>query len=194
MRHTKHNRLFKFAAAAAAVAVAGVMVVVSAPFASAAPRVINVSAKLDGFTSSTITVKPGEAVSICFKATDTDHDLTIADIGFKVSAPTGPAVCKNLTAPAAAGSHKFICSISGHEAAGMVGKMVVAGASAGGAPAAPAPAAPDPQVAGVPSGGAQTGGGSTAGFDNAGLVTLGGGLLVAAFISAMLGCRVARRD
>lgn len=195
MHHTKHSRLFTFVAAAAAVAVAGVMVVVSAPLASAAPRVINVSGKITAFTPKTINVKAGEQVSICLTSTDTDHDLTISDLGFKVTAPTGPAVCKTLTAPAAAGTHKFICSISGHEQAGMVGSLEVAAAGGGSAPAAPAaPAAPGPQVAEVPSGGAQTGGGSTAGFNNAGLVTLGGGLLVAAFMSAMLGWRVTRRD
>lgn len=199
MQHTKQSRMFTFVAAAATAAVAGALVVVGAPMASAAPRTIAVSAVITGFTPKTINVKAGEAVSICLTSKDTDHDLTISDLGFKVAAPTGPAVCKTLTAPAAAGSHKFICSIPGHEQAGMVGSLVVGAASAAAAPgaaAAPTSAAPTSaaQVPAVPSGGVQTGGGSTAGFAHSGLVTLGGGLLLAAFMSAMLGWRVARRD
>lgn len=43
-----------------------------------------------------------------------------------------------------------------------------------------------PQVSRVPSGGVQTGGGSTAGLNHLGLLALGGGLLLAAGVSALL--------
>lgn len=206
MHHTKPSRFVTFVAATAtAAAAAGALMVVVAPSASAAPRVIQVSGVITGFTPKTINVKAGEAVSICLTSKDTDHDLTIADVGFKVTAPTGPAVCKTLTAPAKAGTHKFICSIAGHEQAGMVGSLVVAAggpaAPPGAAPPAAAPpaavppgAAPPAQVPVVPGGGVSSGGGSTAAYTNPGLVTLGGGLLMAAFMSALLGWRVARRD
>ena len=210
MHHTRQSRVVTFVAATAtAAAAAGALIVVGAPSASAAPRVINVTGVISGFTPKTINVKAGEAVSICLTSKDTDHDLTIADIGFKVTEPTGPAVCKTLTAPAAAGSHKFICSIAGHEQAGMVGSLVVAAGGAAPAPGAPPAAAPAPgappaaappaaappaQVPTVPGGGVASGGGSTAAYTNPGLVTLGGGLLMAAFMSALLGWRVARRD
>lgn len=209
MHHTRPSRFVSFVAASAtAAAAAGALMVVVAPSASAAPRVINVSGMITAFTPKTINVKAGEMVSICLtsddKPTPIPHDLTIASVGFKV-ATTGPKVCKTLTAPAAAGSVKFICSVGGHEQAGMVGSLVVAAGGpaappaavppAAGPPAAVPPAAvPPAQVPAVPNGGVASGGGSTASYTNPGLVTLGGGLLMAAFMSALLGWRVARRD
>jgi hypothetical protein len=50
------------------------------------------------------------------------------------------------------------------------------------------------QVTSVPSGGVESGGGSTAGLNRAGLLTLGGGLLLAAAMSARFGRRVSRRQ
>src|SRR4029079_10150097 len=110
----QHNRMFTFLAGAAAAHVAAVLVGVGAPLASAAPRTIAVTGVITGFTPKTINVKVGEAVSICLTSKDTTHDLTISDLGFKVVAPVGPAVCKTLPAQMTAGSHKFICSIPGH--------------------------------------------------------------------------------
>lgn len=191
MLHKRHNRMFKSVATAATVAIAAAMIAVGAPAASAAPRVINVKGVITGFTPKTITVKAGEQVSICLSKDVMPHDITIADPAFKVAS----GACATLTAPAAAGTHEFICSIDGHKQAGMVGSLVVtaAGAAAPAAPGADAPAA-DPQVADVPVGGVQTGGGSTAGLNNVNLLMLGGGLLIAAMMSVLLGTRVTRRD
>lgn len=197
MLHKRHNRMFKSVATAATVAIAAAMIAVGAPAASAAPRVIKVDAKIMAFTPKTINVKAGEQVSICVTSTDMDHDLTIKSLSFVVTAPKGPAVCKTLTAPSATGSHKFICSVSGHDAT-MNGNLVVGAAAAGGssaaAPGADSPPADDPQVSGVPAGGVQTGGGSTAGLSHANLLVLGGGLLIAAMMSVLLGTRATRRD
>jgi len=206
----KPNRLFAYVAAAATVAIAAAMIAVGAPAASAATRTINVSGVITGFSMSSINVKAGESVSICLKSKDTDHDLTISSIGFKVASKAGgPAVCKTLTAPAKAGSFKFICSLPGHAQAGMVGKLVVsAGAASAPAPKAPkaggapatgsAPAtggtAGAPQVGSTPAGGVQAGGGSTAGMTHVSLLLLGGGLLIAAMMSGLLGGRVTRKD
>ena len=199
----KPNGIFAYVAAAATVAIAAAMIAVGAPVASAATRTINVGGVITGFSPSTINVKAGESVSICLKSNDTDHDLTISSLGFKVASKSGsPAVCKTLTAPAKAGSFKFICSISGHASAGMVGKLVVAaGAASAPAPKAPAgskaPSAPAagsaadsaPQVESTPAGGVQAGGGSTAGMTHVSTLLLGGGLLVAAMMSGLFGWR-----
>jgi uncharacterized cupredoxin-like copper-binding protein len=192
MQRKPQNRIFTYVAATATVAIAAALIAIGAPSASAATRTINVTGVITAFTPGTINVKAGETVSICLKSTDTDHDLTIADLSFKVAAAKGASVCKTLTVPTAAGSHKVICSLPGHESAGMVGSLVVA-ASAG-APAAGAPAAGAPQVGNVPAGGVQSGGGSTAGLTHVNLLMLGGGLLIAAMMSALLGLRVTRRD
>ena len=198
----KNNRIFTYVAGTATVAIAAAMIAVGAPAASAATRTINVGGVITAFTPSTINVTAGETVSICLKSNDTDHDLTIASLNFQVASKSGgPAVCKTLTAPAKAGSIEFICSLPGHKQAGMVGSLVVksAGATAPGAPApqapgAPAPQAGNPQQAQPPVGGVQTGGGSTASVTDVGLLTLGGGLLFAAMMTALLGWRVTRRD
>jgi plastocyanin len=193
MHRKLHNRMFTYVAAAATVAVAAAMIAVGAPAASAAPRTIAVVGKITGFGTKTINVKAGEQVSICLTAPDMPHDVTIADLNFKV-ASSGPSTCKTLTAPAAAGSHKFICSVQGHSGT-MFGNLVVGAAAGAAAPAAaPAAGAAAPQVAAVPAGGVQTGGGSTAGLTHVNLLTLGGGLLVAAMMSVLLGTRVARKN
>ena len=191
MQHNPRNRILAHVASAATVAIAAALIAVGAPAASAAPRVINVDGVITAFTPKTINVTVGEEVSICLTSTDTKHDLTIPTVNnFQVVAETGPAVCKTLTAPAKPGKHKFICSITGHEAAGMVGSLVVAAA---GAPVPAEPAAPGagaaPQAGQVPASGVQT---ET--MAHVTPVMLGGGLLIAAMMSALLGWRVAQKD
>ncbi|MDQ5840657.1 MAG: cupredoxin domain-containing protein, partial [Chloroflexota bacterium] len=168
------------------------------PAASAATRTINVTGVITGFSQPTINVTAGETVSICLTSTDIEHDLTIASANFKVVAAKGAKVCKTLVVPMATGSKPFICSIPGHASAGMTGNLVIGTAG----PAAPAPApAPAPgsgsggsPQADPPVGGVQTGGGSTAGLTHVSLLMLGGGLLIAAMMSAFLSLRVTRKD
>lgn len=192
MQHKQHHRIST--CFAATVAVAAALIAVGAPAAPAAPRVINVDGIITAFTPKAINVAAGEQVSICLKSLDTLHDLTIPTAGnYQVVAPTGPAVCKTLTAPAKAGAYKFICSIPGHESAGMVGFLVV---SAGGAPATAATGAgAAPQAGQAPAGGAKTPGGpADAGLTSVSPLTIGGGLLGAGILSALLGWWVTRRD
>ena len=89
MQPKQHNGIFKYVAAAATVAIAAAMIAVGAPAASAATRTINVTGVITGFSKPTINVKAGESVSICLKSSDTDHDLTISSIGFKVASKSG---------------------------------------------------------------------------------------------------------
>lgn len=187
----QHNRIFTYVASAATVAIAAALIAIGAGPASAAPRVINVNGIITGFTPKTINVTVGEEVSICLTSPDTDHDLTIATVdNFQVVAPTGPAVCKTLTAPAKPGKHQFICSIPGHKQAGMVGELVVAAAGA----APPAAQGGAPQAGQVPAAGGQTGGGLAAGLTNVSPLMVAGVLLITAMLSALLGWRVAQRD
>jgi len=193
---------------------AAAMIAVGAPSATAAVAV-TVSGKLvGGFTPTVVHVTAGVPTTITYKNTDSsDHDFTVTDLSFQVAAAGGASASKVLTATAAqVGSHKFICSISGHSAL-MFGTLIVDPAgtktvpatAAAGTPAVAGSAAAGPaaanlsgvagaQVSSIPSGGVQTGGGSTAGFAHSGLMTLGGGLLMAAFMSAFYGRRVARRN
>jgi uncharacterized cupredoxin-like copper-binding protein len=188
MQH-KQNRIFTYVAGVATVAVAAAMIAVGAPAASAATRTINVSGVITGFSQSTINVTAGETVSICLTSTDIDHDLTIASLNFKVVSAKGVKACKTLVVPAAAGSKPFICSLPGHASAGMKGNLVIKAATGAAAPAAPGASQAVPAA-----GGAGTGGGSTAGLTDVNLLMLGGGLLIAAMMSALLGLRATRRD
>jgi len=113
MHRKLSNRMSTYVASAATVAVAAAMIAVGAPAASAAPRTIAVEGKIMGFSMKTIDVKAGEEVSICLTSPDMPHDLTVSDLNFKV-ASSGPSTCKTLTAPAAAGTHKYVCSVTGH--------------------------------------------------------------------------------
>ena len=195
MQHRHDNRILTFVASAATATVAAALIAVGAPTASAAPRVINVDGIISGFTPKTINVTAGEEVSICLTSPDTLHDLTIPTVNFQVVAPTGPPVCKTLTAPAKAGRHKFICSVLGHEGAGMVGTFVVAakGAAVPADPAAPASPGAGSQGGQTPAGAAQDAGPETR-LTNVSPLTLGGGLLITAMMSALLGFWVGRRD
>jgi plastocyanin len=150
---------------------------------------------VSGFTPKTVHVTAGVATTITYKNTDTSpHDVTVPTLGnFQIVAAGGASASKVLTPTAAqVGSHKFVCSISGHDAL-MNGTLIVdpvgtvptaQNASAAGDLAATG------QVSTVPSGGVASGGGSTAGSDTqTGLMTLGGALFMAAFMSALLGRR-----
>jgi uncharacterized cupredoxin-like copper-binding protein len=193
MQHKQHHRIFTYVAAVATVAIAAGLIAVGAPAASAAPRVINVDGVITAFTPKTINVTAGEQVSICLTSKDIDHDLTIATVGnFQVVAPTGPAVCKTLTVPTATGTHKFICSIPGHELAGMVGSLVIAAAGSA-VPAAPAGGAA-PQAGAVPAGGVQADLRPLVDLSQVSPLMLGAALLIAAMISGLLGWVVARKN
>jgi nitrite reductase (NO-forming) len=60
------------------------------------------------------------------------HDITFAD-GTKIPAAGGAMATGEVVSPA--GGLTFICSVPGHEAAGMKGAVTVAGAQASGSPA-----------------------------------------------------------
>jgi uncharacterized cupredoxin-like copper-binding protein len=200
MQHRQHPRILTNVASAATVAIAAALIAVgapaaSAPAASAAPRVINVDGIITAFTPKTINVSAGEEVSICLTSTDIDHDLTIPTVNnFQVVAKTGPAVCKTLTVPTATGTHKLICSIPGHEAAGMVGSLVIAaaGSAVPAAPAAPGAGAA-PQAGPVPAGGVQADLRPLVDLSQVSPLMLGAAVLIAAMMCVLLGWVVARK-
>ena len=195
MQNKQHHRICTYVASAATVAIAAALIAVGAPAASAAPRVINVDGIITGFTPKTINVSAGEEVSICLKSPDIDHDLTIPDLSFKVAAPAGTTpVCKTLTAPAKAGTHRFICGIIGHEQAGMVGSLVVAAAGAALPKESAAPGAGAAPAGEVPAGGGQADLRPLVDLSQVSPPMLGAALLVAAMMSALLGWVVARKN
>jgi len=99
----------------------------SAPPAASAADKIAIEAFDTGFKPAAVTVAAPGTYDVSFSNTGTvPHDLTFAD-GTKVEAAPGATATGTVTIPA--GGLTFICSIPGHEAAGMKGAVAVEGAA-----------------------------------------------------------------
>jgi hypothetical protein len=72
----------------------------------------------------TLTVAPGTTFDMVSEGA-ADHDFTVDEL--EVHVPVAPGETVEVTIPedAAPGEYKFYCSVPGHEAAGMVGTLVV---------------------------------------------------------------------
>jgi nitrite reductase (NO-forming) len=125
------------------------------PAASAPPAqtvgTITIEAFDLGFTPSTVEVDQAGTYTVELKNTGTIlHDLTFAD-GTKIQAAAGTTATGEVVIPV--GGLTFICSVPGHEQAGMSGAVTVKGASPSpsddasghGGPAAALPS-PDPNA------------------------------------------------
>lgn len=86
---------------------------------------IEVSGKEFSFSPATLTLKAGQAQKIVLKNTGSiEHDITVSDANFKLSVLAGQSGDKTLTIDKP-GTYKMICSVAGHEAAGMKGEITV---------------------------------------------------------------------
>lgn len=92
---------------------------------TAAGPATNVSGKEFAFDPSTITASADEAFTVEFSNTGTiEHDFTIeGEEDDKIVAGPGDKALGTFTL--GAGTHKFFCSVPGHEAAGMKGTLTV---------------------------------------------------------------------
>ena len=88
-----------------------------------------------GFTPAAVTVPAAGTYDVTFDNTGASpHDVTFAD-GTKIAADPGTTATGTVTVPAE--GIAFICSIPGHEAAGMKGAVAVAGTAAASPAASP---------------------------------------------------------
>jgi plastocyanin len=87
-------------------------------------RVIPIHAKSFSFSPSSINVQPGEDVTIQLSSDDSFHDLRVEGVGTIVSVNGGQTKSGGLKF-AKAGTYTFFCTVPGHRAAGMEGKIVV---------------------------------------------------------------------
>jgi cytochrome c oxidase subunit II len=85
---------------------------------------IDVNAKAFSFSPSTVTVKAGQPVTLVLEATDIAHDFTVDQPKIHIAASGGDTARGQLDV-ATPGTYTFYCSVAGHRAAGMVGKLVV---------------------------------------------------------------------
>ena len=86
---------------------------------------IEISGKEFSFTPNTFTLKAGQPQKIVLKNTGTiEHDLTVSDVGFKLAVEAAKSGDKTLTIDKP-GTYKVICTVAGHESAGMKGEITV---------------------------------------------------------------------
>ncbi len=86
---------------------------------------IEVSGKEFSFTPNALTLKAGEPRKIVLKNTGSiEHDITVSDADFKLTVLAGKSGDKTLTIDKP-GTYKMICSVAGHEPAGMKGEITV---------------------------------------------------------------------
>jgi nitrite reductase (NO-forming) len=80
------------------------------------------------FNPNTITVSPGAKVTLNVNNVGgAAHNFTAPslNVGQPVDLPSGKTTAVSFTAPSAAGTYAFWCSLPGHAEAGMTGAVVV---------------------------------------------------------------------
>lgn len=88
-------------------------------------EVIEVKATEFAFDPSTLTATAGEDLTIkLVNAGVVEHDLTIDDLGFKVTVKVGETG-EDTAEDVPAGTYEVYCAIAGHKEAGMVGTLEV---------------------------------------------------------------------
>ncbi|GIU88895.1 MAG: hypothetical protein KatS3mg009_3410 [Acidimicrobiia bacterium] len=95
----------------------------STPVAEGARR-IEVRATSFSFDPDLIRVAAGEDVAIVLRSDDVLHDLTVAGLDVHVAAGRGEVAEGGLRADEP-GEYVFYCSVPGHRAAGMEGRLFV---------------------------------------------------------------------
>lgn len=78
-----------------------------------------------GYEPSTVELTAGEPVNLTMVVTGGGHNLRIEGVGFQlpiVDAPDGAVGTLLIDEP---GEYRMLCTVPGHEAAGMVGTVVV---------------------------------------------------------------------
>lgn len=87
-------------------------------------REIEVTGKDLRFTPEELTVAAGEDVTIVLTAADVTHDLTIEEAGFHVGADARGTAKGGLRIDEP-GTYTYVCTVPGHEQAGMSGTLTV---------------------------------------------------------------------
>lgn len=99
----------------------------SGPAAVAGAREVRVESKEFSFAPAEIRLRSGETVNIRFdNAGHMFHTLTVGELGLDLRVASGDEVVGSIRGERA-GTYTFICTVSGHAAAGMQGKVIVQG-------------------------------------------------------------------
>jgi len=96
----------------------------TAPAPSPGAAEVTVVARDLSFSPEEVGVPAGQTVNLVLRNEGAVfHDLTLPDLGFRLSASPGQEASAALTVPAP-GRYPFFCSVPGHRQAGMVGVLV----------------------------------------------------------------------
>ena len=87
-------------------------------------REVTVAGDAYTFTPKRIQIGSGEDVTIALTATDIPHDFTVEGVGHVAHAERGKTARGGLKI-AKPGTYAIYCSVRGHRAEGMTGKLIV---------------------------------------------------------------------
>ncbi len=97
----------------------------SGPAPVAGARGLRVTGREFSFSPAEIRIRTGESVNVVFDNRGTMfHTLTISALGVDLHANGGDQIAAALRGERA-GSHPFICAVSGHADAGMRGTVII---------------------------------------------------------------------
>ncbi len=88
-----------------------------------APIKVSMTAKNFAFSPPTITVTPGQGVTIIFTSVDGTHNFTLPAVNISQNISTGTTI--NFNAPTTPGSYEYHCAIGSHAELGMKGVLIV---------------------------------------------------------------------
>ncbi|HEX4363810.1 MAG TPA: plastocyanin/azurin family copper-binding protein [Solirubrobacteraceae bacterium] len=78
------------------------------------------------FNKTTLRAKPGTIRIVMANPSQLSHGIGVDGNGVDADGPTvGPGKTSTTTATLKAGTYRFYCTINAHQAAGMVGKLIV---------------------------------------------------------------------
>lgn len=117
------NRWLLLAAAALIAALGVVNVATARPTTATAPTVVSVSMYEMGFKLSKRVVHPGVVVFRVVNDGAVEHDFRIRGQGTPMLG-SGERATLRVRFPRR-GTYRFVCTVEGHAAAGMVGKLIV---------------------------------------------------------------------
>lgn len=104
----------------------------------------------------TLTVAPGTTFEMISEGA-AEHNFVVDEFALEVPVAPGETTTVTIPADAAPGEYRFYCSVPGHEAAGMVGTLVVQAGDAAAAPAGGETTEPAPPPADTAGGGEAVG-------------------------------------
>jgi plastocyanin len=109
-----------------AVAAASALAAVSLAFAGSTILKISAAKTSLAYNKKVLTAKPGRVTIVMSNPSFLSHDVAIKGNGVKVKGKVvGKGGTSKVTADLKPGVYTFYCTVPGHEAAGMKGKLVV---------------------------------------------------------------------